>query len=214
MAAPPPPAGPGKHDAASERHQQIAVGVQHRVQDLTRRIDHIRRAVASLLPGQQPPQAELHLESAAAFFGHPPLAAGAASSSHATAAAATAADSPVSREEVGRATWLFLHTLAAQYPEHPTRQQRRDAQALMDLLTRMYPCGECARHFKEVVAASPPRVGSKHEFSQWMCGIHNVVNRSLDKPTFNCDLVEARWAGLDCGEEDACSLDLAPKRRR
>lgn len=37
----------------------------------------------------------------------------------------------VSREDVGRATWTFLHTLAAQYPERPTRQQRRDAHDLV-----------------------------------------------------------------------------------
>lgn len=37
----------------------------------------------------------------------------------------------VSREEVGRATWTFLHTLAAQYPEHPSRQQQRDVKNLV-----------------------------------------------------------------------------------
>lgn len=37
----------------------------------------------------------------------------------------------VSKEEVGRATWTFLHTLAAQYPEKPSRQQRRDAKNLV-----------------------------------------------------------------------------------
>lgn len=37
----------------------------------------------------------------------------------------------VSKEEIGRATWLFLHTLAAQYPDEPTRQQMRDARQLV-----------------------------------------------------------------------------------
>lgn len=37
----------------------------------------------------------------------------------------------VSKEEVGRATWTFLHTLAAQFPESPTRQQQRDARNLV-----------------------------------------------------------------------------------
>ena len=32
----------------------------------------------------------------------------------------------VSREDLGRATWLLLHTTAAQYPENPTRRQQRD----------------------------------------------------------------------------------------
>ena len=45
--------------------------------------------------------------------------------------AGAASSSTASREEVGRATWTFLHTLAAQYPEHPTRQQKRDARNLV-----------------------------------------------------------------------------------
>lgn len=56
----------------------------------------------------------------------------------------------VSREEVGRATWTFLHTLAAQYPEHPTRQQQRDAKNLVGVLgeswaadTEKARCVEC-----------------------------------------------------------------------
>jgi FAD-linked sulfhydryl oxidase len=57
----------------------------------------------------------------------------------------------VTKEELGRATWTFLHTLAAQFPERPSRQQQRDARALMDALTRIYPCGECAGHFTEVL---------------------------------------------------------------
>lgn len=58
---------------------------------------------------------------------------------------------PVTKEELGRATWTLLHTLAAQYPEHPTRRQQHDARALVDALTRIYPCAECAGHFAELV---------------------------------------------------------------
>lgn len=47
---------------------------------------------------------------------------------------------------------------------------------------------------------------------------HNTVNRRLGKPTFNCALVESRWAGLECEDEDglghnACSLDVGRRRR-
>lgn len=98
------------------------------------------------------------------------------------------------KEELGRATWTFLHTLAAQYPVHPTRSQERDVKNMVravmgqsatilgyqasvllygrlpdlqmtfefssavnqsvlqiDILTRMYPCKECADHFRLIV---------------------------------------------------------------
>jgi FAD-linked sulfhydryl oxidase len=62
-----------------------------------------------------------------------------------------AAVKPVSKEDLGRATWTFLHTLAAQFPEHPTRQQQRDARVLIESMTRIYPCADCAQHFQAIV---------------------------------------------------------------
>ena len=50
-----------------------------------------------------------------------------------------------------RATWTLLHCLAAQLPDQPSRQQRADTQKLIELLTRIYPCGECQSHFKDMV---------------------------------------------------------------
>ncbi|CAM8935312.1 unnamed protein product [Rhodiola kirilowii] len=122
---------------------------------------------------------------------------------------------PVNKEELGRATWTLLHTLAAQYPDNPTRQQKKDVKELMAILSRIYPCKECADHFKEVLRASPVQAGSQSELSQWMCYAHNVVNRSLGKLTFPCERVDARWGKLDC-EQRACdlqglTLDLPPK---
>ena len=59
----------------------------------------------------------------------------------------------------------------------------------------------------------PPEVSSGATLRQWMCRAHNVVNRSLDKPAFNCAYVDARWGALDCGEELACDLSLGRLRR-
>ncbi|XP_030469256.2 FAD-linked sulfhydryl oxidase ERV1 isoform X4 [Syzygium oleosum] len=96
---------------------------------------------------------------------------------------------PVTKGELGRATWTFLHTLAAQ----------------MAILSRMYPCQECADHFKDILRANPVQAGSHTEFSQWLCHVHNVVNRSLGKSVFPCERVDARWGKLEC-ELRACDL--------
>lgn len=113
--------------------------------------------------------------------------------------------SAVSREDLGRATWTFLHTLAAQFPEHPTKQQQRDAQHLMGILSRIYPCKECADHFKDVLKVHPVEAKSGEQLAQWMCRVHNVVNRSLGKAQFPCNRVDFRWGALDCNE-GACDL--------
>nr|GEY57948.1 FAD-linked sulfhydryl oxidase ERV1 [Tanacetum cinerariifolium] len=92
-----------------------------------------------------------------------------------------------------------------QYPEKPTRQQKKDVKELMAILSRIYPCQECADHFKEVLRSNPVNAGSQAEFSQWLCRVHNVVNRSLGKPAFPCERVDARWGKLDC-EHRLCDL--------
>ncbi|CAL8461726.1 g1257 [Coccomyxa elongata] len=112
----------------------------------------------------------------------------------------------VTKEDLGRATWLLLHTIAAQYPANPSKQQRKDVAALVDTLTRIYPCGECAFHFQEIVRRNAPATGNAQELQQWMCNVHNNVNRSLGKAEFNCELVDARWSGLDCGDDMACDI--------
>eukprot|EP00882_Tetradesmus_deserticola_P004258 GHRQ01004498.1.p2 GENE.GHRQ01004498.1~~GHRQ01004498.1.p2 ORF type:complete len:156 (+),score=80.00 GHRQ01004498.1:27-470(+) len=117
-----------------------------------------------------------------------------------------------SKEDLGRATWTLLHTLAAQLPEHPTRQQQRDARQLVDSLTRIYPCADCAKHFQELVRRDPPVVSSGPDFAVWLCRTHNAVNRRLGKPAFNCDLVAARWAPLDCDEHNSCDMTVGHKR--
>ncbi|KAG2314165.1 hypothetical protein Bca52824_017287 [Brassica carinata] len=122
---------------------------------------------------------------------------------------------PVTKEELGRATWTFLHTLAAQYPEKPTRQQKKDVKELMSILSRMYPSYciftvidfhhsftlRCLVHDR----SNPPQAGSQEEFSQWLCHVHNTVNRSLGKLVFPCERVDARWGKLEC-EQKSCDL--------
>ncbi|XP_008787162.1 FAD-linked sulfhydryl oxidase ERV1-like isoform X1 [Phoenix dactylifera] len=113
---------------------------------------------------------------------------------------------PLTKEELGRATWTLLHSIAAQFPDQPTRQQKRDAKELMAILSRLYPCKECADHFKEVLKANPVQAGSQAEFSQWLCHVHNVVNRSLGKSTFPSERLNARWGKLDC-EDRGCDVE-------
>ncbi|KAG9440265.1 hypothetical protein H6P81_020430 [Aristolochia fimbriata] len=113
---------------------------------------------------------------------------------------------PLSKEELGRATWTLLHTVAAQYPDQPTKQQKRDVKELMAILSRLYPCRECADHFKEILKANPVQAESQMELSQWLCHVHNVVNRSLGKLIFPCQRVDARWGKLEC-KDKACDLE-------
>lgn len=49
------------------------------------------------------------------------------------AATAARTDAQTSKEQLGRSTWTLLHTMAAQYPEKPSKRQKRDVQTLVRL---------------------------------------------------------------------------------
>lgn len=58
-------------------------------------------------------------------------------------------DCPVDKNELGRNTWSFLHTMAAYYPEEPTTKQQKDMNNFIKLFSRFYPCDWCSYHMRE-----------------------------------------------------------------
>lgn len=102
-------------------------------------------------------------------------------------------DCPLDKDELGSKTWAFLHTMAAYYPEQPNEQQKGDMRNFFHLFSKFYPCAPCAEDLQEQLKVSPPQTGSQKKLSQWLCDIHNEVNKKLGKPEFDCKLVDQRW---------------------
>lgn len=102
---------------------------------------------------------------------------------------------PPDVEQLGRATWTFLHTTAAYYPEKPTPTQRANMLSLIHSLPVLYPCTHCATHLGENVKANPPDVSSRYGLSRWLCERHNDVNERLRKKKFDCAItnLDERW---------------------
>lgn len=100
---------------------------------------------------------------------------------------------PPDVEQLGRATWTFLHSTAAYYPDKPTPTQRANMLMLIRSLPILYPCGWCANDLGEDVKKNPPDVSSRTALSLWLCERHNTVNEKLGKERFDCARVDERW---------------------
>ena len=100
---------------------------------------------------------------------------------------------PPDVEKLGHATWTFLHTTAAYYPERPNPLQKRHMHSLLSSLPTLYPCSHCASHLGECMKRNPPDVSGREALSRWLCERHNEVNERLGKVLFDCNKTNERW---------------------
>jgi HAMP domain-containing protein len=66
------------------------------------------------------------------------------------------------RAELGRSTWRLLHTMAQRYPDKPTDDERQTFKSFIYLLSRLYPCAECAAHFQTMLKQYPPQTANRN----------------------------------------------------
>ncbi|KAJ7270090.1 ERV/ALR sulfhydryl oxidase domain-containing protein [Mycena haematopus] len=104
------------------------------------------------------------------------------------------------KADLGRATWKLLHTMTLRYPEKPTPDERDALNSYFHLLSRLYPCGECATEFQMLLKKYPPQTSSRRSASLWLCSLHNVVNERLHKEEFDCAHLDDTY-DCGCGDE-------------
>lgn len=102
---------------------------------------------------------------------------------------------PLDKNELGKNTWSFLHTMAANYPENPSKETQEKMSQFVNLFSEFFPCSYCAQHLRKQLKTSEDVIdtSSRHGLSQWFCRLHNEVNLRLGKPMFDCKDVDFRW---------------------
>lgn len=86
---------------------------------------------------------------------------------------------PPDRRELGRAGWLYLHTIAANYPETPSKDDKLKTSAFLHTFAELYPCSLCRDSLIDIYRRAPPKVNSKRDFLLWTSNIHDAVNDEL-----------------------------------
>ncbi|KAL8840454.1 MAG: hypothetical protein Q9170_001330 [Blastenia crenularia] len=104
------------------------------------------------------------------------------------------------KAELGRSAWRLLHTTMSSYPLHPTASEQSALSSYIHLFARLYPCGECASHFQQILKKYPPQVSGRKTAEMWGCTAHNEVNKSLGKEIFDCARVGEVY-DCGCGDE-------------
>jgi len=95
------------------------------------------------------------------------------------------------REQLGNHAWFYLHSLAANYPDAPSAEDKSAVRMLMASFGQLFPCKLCRRHLQGNLADAelgPVAADSRAELSVWMCKLHNTVNKQNGKSELACEL--------------------------
>ncbi|CAK9105259.1 unnamed protein product [Durusdinium trenchii] len=105
------------------------------------------------------------------------------------------------RELLGRSTWFLLHSMAARYPETPSKADQVALQGLFASLGQHFPCPICRTHLREKLLSLPLAHHNRTELTKWLCQLHNMVNKDLHKAQHSCNSFELDLQYLkSCGE--------------
>ncbi len=111
-------------------------------------------------------------------------------------------DCPPDQVALGRASWPLLHSIPVTYPGKACETRQQFMLEFLESFAKYYPCRPCGKDMTRDLKENPPRTESADELAQWMCEMHNRVNKKLGKPQFDCQLVDQRWK--DGWEDGRC----------
>lgn len=91
-------------------------------------------------------------------------------------------------DEVGRAGWRLIHSLAANYPEEPKFYQKFPWYGFVETLINFYPCQRCRDHLWFNIDRYGMHTANKTDLSMFMCFLHNDVNRIKGNEAYPCTM--------------------------
>ena len=101
----------------------------------------------------------------------------------------------LTKPEIGRHTWAILHSMANALPDNPNNEEKELMKKFMYGLARSYPCKICGGHLLKMLNKKGVKINSRKEFGEYLCNIHNIVNKVLNKTDFDCNKTFEVWDG-------------------
>lgn len=93
-------------------------------------------------------------------------------------------DSGMQTRVWGPAGWLFLHSIAQNYPWHPTEQQKNDYLTFFMQTGNVLPCRYCRESYQEYIKEpgtmlTIDTMASRKTLASWLYKLHNRINKKL-----------------------------------
>ena len=101
----------------------------------------------------------------------------------------------LTKPEIGRHSWAILHSIANGLPDNPSEEEKKLMKKFMYGLAKSYPCKVCGGHLLKMLDKKGVKINSKKEFGEYLCNIHNIVNKVLNKSEFDCNKTFDVWNG-------------------
>lgn len=91
----------------------------------------------------------------------------------------------------GPKLWFFIHTLALNYSDNPSYEEKRNHEEFFNSLVHLIPCDKCRNHYKQHISKNPVinHLNNSSELFQYTIDIHNEVNKTLGKRVYTYDEV-------------------------
>jgi hypothetical protein len=91
----------------------------------------------------------------------------------------------------GTHAWKFIHYITIAYPECPTEDDKKTMKLFfIDILPKILPCLKCKENFKKHLQENiltEDILNSREKLIHWGISIHNIINKSLDKPQMSIE---------------------------
>jgi hypothetical protein len=87
----------------------------------------------------------------------------------------------------GPMLWTFLHMVSLNYPMEPTPETKNNYQQFIKSLAHVLPCRSCRDNMQKHLKCLPldeSALGNRHNFAEWVFGLHNSINQSLGKTAY------------------------------
>lgn len=108
----------------------------------------------------------------------------------------------------GSSAWVFLHSIAYNYPEQPTQAIADAHRTFFASLAHVLPCRWCRDSYAQYIQELPidPALRSRRALCDWLYRIHNMTNAKLGKRGPGLQEVDAYYEAMRADDRDAMQL--------